>query len=97
MRWFLPAVLKVRLAQIRLERKLALLRAIEALRMQAAVRGDGLPEKLDEVTIVPVPDDPGTGRPFEYQREGHVATLTSRIPGEPLQTTGLRYRLTLRK
>ena len=49
------------------------------------------------VTIVPVPNDPTTGKPFEYRRDGTTATLTSRIAGEPLEVTGLRYRVTLRK
>jgi hypothetical protein len=96
-RLLLPAVLKVRLAQVRIERKLAALRVIEALRMHAAAHGGQLPDKLDEVTIAPVPNDPGIDRPFEYQRDGQTATLISRIPGEPLQTTGLRYRVTIRK
>lgn len=93
----LPAIPKVMLAQARLERKLAALRTIEALRMHAAAHGGQLPDKLDEVTIVPVPNDPSTGRPFEYQREGQTAIIISRIPGEPLATTGLRYRVTIRK
>ena len=95
-RMFLPAILKVQLADVRTERKLAALRAIEALRMHAARTGK-LPAKLDEVKIVPVPNDPGTGTPFEYELVGRTVTLTSRIPGEPLNTTGLRYRVTLRK
>jgi hypothetical protein len=94
---FLPAITKVRLAQVRLERKLELLRVIEALRMHAAANGGRLPDKLDEVKVVPVPLDPGTGQPFEYQRDGATATLTSRIADQPLNTTGLRYRLTIRK
>jgi hypothetical protein len=93
----LPAIFKVQLAQNRLERKLAALRAIEALRMHAAAHGGELPEKLDNVTIVPVPNDPGTDRPFEYQRDGQTATISSRIAGENLAATGLRYRVTIRK
>lgn len=96
-RMLLPAIPKVLLAQVRLERKLAALRAIEALRLHAAAHGGQLPDKLDEVTIVPVPNDPGTGRPFEYQRDGQTATLISRIPGENLETSGLRYHVTIRK
>lgn len=94
---FLPAIPKVLLAQARIERKLAALRAIEALRLHAAAHGGQLPDKLDKVTIVPVPNDPGTGRSFEYQRDGQSATLISRIPGEEQDKTGLRYRLTIRK
>lgn len=96
-RMFLPAILKVQLAQVRIELKLAASRVIEALRMHAAAHGGQLPDKLGEVTIVPVPNDPGTGRPFEYQRDGQTATIISRIPGEKLETTGLRYRVTIRK
>jgi hypothetical protein len=96
-RWFLPAILKVHLAQARLERKLAAQRVIEALRMHAAATDGQLPDKLDEVKVVPIPNDPGTGEPFEYKREGKTATLTSRIPGETLNVAGLRYHLTIRK
>jgi hypothetical protein len=95
-RYFLPAVSRVRLSEVRIERKLAALRVIEALRMHAAKAGQ-LPDKLDQITVVPVPDDPGTGRPFGYERDGDTATITSRLPGEPLEMTGLRYRVTLRK
>jgi hypothetical protein len=93
----LPAIPKVQLAQARLERRVAALRTIEALRLHTAAHGGQLPDKLDEVTIVPVPNDPGTGQPFEYQRDGQTMTLISRIPGTALQTTGLRYRVTIRK
>jgi hypothetical protein len=95
-RLFLPAITRVRLADVRIERKLTALRAIEALRMHAAQAGQ-LPDRLDQVTVVPVPNDPGTGQPFGYERDGPTATLTSRIPGESLMTTGLRYRVALRK
>lgn len=96
-RYLLPAIPKVQLAQARIERKLAALRAIEALRMHAAAHGGELPDKLDDVKIVPVPDDPGTGQPFGYHHEGATAILTSRLPDQPLATTGLRYRVTIRK
>jgi hypothetical protein len=94
--YMLPAVTKVRLAEVRFERRIAMQRVIEALRMHAAQAGR-LPDKLDEVTAVPVPNDPGTGKPFEYQRDGATATLASRLPGESLMVTGLRYRIALRK
>ena len=80
----------------RLDRKIAALRVIEALRLHAAAKG-GLPDKLDEVTVAPLPLDPATGKAFEYKREGNNATLTSRIPGEDVAVSGLRYRITLRK
>jgi hypothetical protein len=96
-RLLLPAIRKVVGAQTRMERMIAALRVIEALRLHAAAHDGQLPEKLSEVTIVPLPNDPGTGKPFEYRREGQGAVLISRLPGEPLDLTGLRYRLTIRK
>ena len=96
-RLLLPAIPKVQLAQTRIERKLAALRVIEALRIHAAAHDGELPEKLADVKIVPVPNDPGTGQPFEYHRDGATASLMSRLPDQPLSTTGLRYRVTIRK
>jgi hypothetical protein len=90
----LPRVDKVLAVQNRLERKIAALRVLEALRLHAAKNGE-LPDKLSDVTVVSVPADPGTGKPFEYQRDGKTATLTGRIPGTPLEQGGLRYRVTV--
>jgi hypothetical protein len=84
------------LAQTRLDRRIAALRVIEALRLHAATNGGNFPDKLADVTVVPVPDDPGTGKPFDFQADGKTATLSSTVPGEPLEHNGLRYRLTLR-
>jgi hypothetical protein len=96
-RWLLPALEKVLHAQNRLDRRIAALRVIEALRLHAAANGGKLPNKLNEVTVVPVPNDPGTGKPFEYSRDAKgTATLTSTVQGLPLETSGLRYRLTVR-
>jgi hypothetical protein len=82
--------------QTALERSVAALRVIEALRMHAAVHGGKLPDKLDDVTEVPIPNDPGTDRPFEYSRDGDTATLVSLVPGDPVHNNGLRYRVTIR-
>jgi hypothetical protein len=93
----LPAIKNVQAAQVRLHRKVDALRVIEALRLYAAAHEGALPDKLNEVTLVPIPDDPGTGKPFEYERNGDAATLISRIPGEKLEETGMRYRLVMKK
>ena len=65
--------------------------------MYAAAHGGALPDKLSQVTMAPIPDDPATGKPFEYQRDGDRATLISRIPGEELAKTGLRFRIVMKK
>jgi hypothetical protein len=95
-RTFLPALAKVTLRQARLERRIASLRAIEALRLYAAAKGE-LPDRLDQVKEAPIPPDPTTGKPFDYRRDGRTATLSSRVPGDALANSGLRYRITLRK
>jgi hypothetical protein len=87
---------KVMSRQTALERALAAQRVIEALRMHAAVHNGKLPDKLDDVTEVPIPNDPGTDRPFEYSRDGDTATLVSLVPGDPVHNNGLRYRVTIR-
>jgi hypothetical protein len=91
----MPRLDKVLAAQNRLQRRIAALRVVEALRLHAAAKGR-LPDRLSEVKVVPIPRDPGTGQAFHYERAGDKATLTGRIPGEPLATTGLRYQITLR-
>ena len=58
----------------RLNRQVARLQLIEALRMHAAAAG-ALPKALGEVTVVPVPLDPATGEPFLYTLDGDTATI----------------------
>ncbi len=47
---------------------------IEALRMHAAATGS-LPNSLDEIKSVPVPNNPVTGKPYVYRMEGETAVL----------------------
>jgi hypothetical protein len=96
-RLFLPAIQKVLINQVRLDRRIAMLRAVEALRLHAAAHGGQLPDSLDQVTEAPVPLDPGTGNAIEYHRDGATATLLSRLPSESTEQTGIRYRVTIRK
>jgi hypothetical protein len=91
----IAAIPKVMAAGNRIDRKLAALRVIEALRIHAAAHGGRLPDKLTDVTEVPVPNDPGTGKPFDYRKEGDGATLVGLIPGTPRETSALRFRLTV--
>ncbi|MCC7473843.1 MAG: hypothetical protein IT425_00485, partial [Pirellulales bacterium] len=58
----LPGLRSARTAQGRLEREIASLRVIEALRMHAANHNRQLPKSLDEITAVPVPLNPATGK-----------------------------------
>jgi hypothetical protein len=64
----LPALYRVALLQARLERNVAMLRTIEALRMFAAEHSGQMPENLDKITSVPIPTDPVTGKNFIYKQ-----------------------------
>jgi hypothetical protein len=94
----MPAFLRARIAQERVDRKVALLRTIEAIRLHAAANGGKLPAKLEDIKAVPLPIDPLTGKPFDYEAEGNKATLIGPpSPGERSnQTNTLKYELTLK-
>jgi hypothetical protein len=98
-RMFLPALKKVGVAQVRFERNIAALRTVEALRMYAAAHDGKLPEKLADVSEVPVPNDPATGQPLEYSRDGEAAIVVSQGANTDmgLPINGIRYRINVRK
>jgi hypothetical protein len=95
-RVFLPAIGKVMYRQNTIERTVAALQVVEAMRMYAGAHEGRLPDKLGDVTEVPLPDDPGTGRPFEYTRDGDTATVVSKVADDPVPN-GVRFRVTVRK
>jgi hypothetical protein len=75
-----PAIDKVVLARARIDRRFATLRCVEAVRLYAAAHGGKLPPTLGAIQEVPVPDDPVTGKPFEYKVTGDRATLFGPSP-----------------
>jgi hypothetical protein len=80
-----------RSATARLERMFAVLRVFEALRIHAASHGEKLPKALDDITDVPIPNDPVTGKPFEYRPDADKAYLQ----GRTLQEAPLNYEITM--
>jgi hypothetical protein len=96
---FLPATIKVYTASTRLDRRIAALRCVEALRLYAAAHDGKLPPALADVKEVPVPADPMTGKPFEYKLNGDTATISAEPPhsGWPIPQDTLVYELTIRK
>lgn len=70
----IPAIQRATEVQVGTRRRLALLRAVEAIRLHAADHGQ-LPAMLADVTAVPVPLDPATNAPFTYERDGDSFTL----------------------
>ncbi len=77
------------------DRKVAMLRVVEALRLHAGATGR-LPASLAEVKVVPIPTDPLFGNAFEYVLSGETAELTSAAQ-EDKNWLELTYRITLRK
>jgi hypothetical protein len=81
-----------------IERPLAMLRCVEALRLHLAEHGQW-PETLEDLRPLPLSPDPITGKSFLYRREGDRAILEAEAPpGEtPSEYNAVRYELTLRK
>lgn len=93
----LPAVAAASTAELRIERDLRALRVIEALRMYAAEHGR-FPASLDDITAVPIPDDPWNNAAFPYRLEEGKAILEAPAPeGMSKRAFGRIYELTLRK
>jgi hypothetical protein len=89
----LPALYAAKTAEARIERDLAALQILEALRLYAADHDGKLPDRLADITEVPLPFDPFTGQPFIYHREGSMAFLES---FGPQPTSNLRYQIEMR-
>jgi hypothetical protein len=85
-------------AHARLNRRVALMRTVEAVRMHAAANGGKLPEKLTDVKAVPVPLDPYTDQPFVYDVTGDTFGITGAPPAgeQPSFNNQMRYEVTLR-
>ncbi len=73
------------------DRQFALLRVFEALRTYAADHDGKLPQQLTDVTEVPIPDDPVTGKAFLYSRDGAKAFLK----GPTLRYVPVNYEITM--
>jgi hypothetical protein len=81
-----------------LERRFALLRTIEALRLHAGEHDGQWPDTLDDLRPLPLSADPFTGKAFAYRREGNTAILEAGAPPGHLPNHGnaIRCELTLR-
>jgi hypothetical protein len=89
----MPSAIRARYQVARIERYIALLRTIEALRDYAARHDGQPPERLEQVTDLPVPVDPITGWPFDYRADGQTAVLNAPAPAGMSLRSGWRYEL----
>ena len=76
----LPALTRVKFVEVRTERNVALLRAVEAIRLHVATNNSCLPMQSNEVTSVPWPIDPVTGKPFSYRLKDDIAIIDAPAP-----------------
>jgi len=91
----LPAYQSILRAKNAHGRRFAALRVIEAIRLHAGEKNQW-PASLEEITAVPVPNDPTTGKPFQFKREGEVIWLESTPQAGESQRSDLwKWRLEL--
>jgi hypothetical protein len=97
-RLLLPAVQKVFGARTRVDRRIAALRCVEAVRLYAAAHDGKPPASLEDIKDTPVPDDPATGKPFGYRVVGERAFFSSTpLPGQPaINATTPTYELIIK-
>ena len=71
-----PAVNAYHRSLCRAEATGDMLRIVEAVRLYAAENGGKYPDKLDDITSVPIPPmDPFTGKPYNYRIENGTAIV----------------------
>ena len=89
----LPAITAARAAEQRLVWEIDGLRTLEAIRMHAAQTGE-LPASLAAIEMVPVPENPATGEPFDYQLQGDMAVLDQPF-SDGFRGIAIRYQIRL--
>jgi len=95
---FAPAGMKVLLAQVRIQQRIALIQTVEAVRMHAAANGGKVPTALTDLKL-PVPADPVTGRDFVYEVKDGVAIIRATPPASRKDDPHFNrvYEVTIRK
>lgn len=88
---------KVHLQMNRLDRHVAALKCIEAMRLYTAVHDGKFPKKLSDVKLVPVPDDPVTHKAFVYSRTGAKAVLEIPVIKGTTDRNIMRYELSFKE
>jgi hypothetical protein len=83
----------------KIEREIDALRVVEALRNYAAAHHSQLPDSLEKITEVPVPNDPFTGKPFHYELKEGVATISAegiKLSDPEREVGTIRYHVRIR-
>jgi len=77
----------------RLDRQIAALTDVEAIRSYAAANSGTLPDHLQDITDTPALDNPRTGKPFNYQVSNGMAILSDL----QLDNDSLEFTIRIRK
>lgn len=89
----LPAIDSAKRAEGRLDRRIAAIQVIEALRIHAAAHGQW-PTTLEKLDV-PAPFDPMTGKAFTYSVKDGVATLKAEAAKGDNQKQGIHFLIKL--
>jgi thiol-disulfide isomerase/thioredoxin len=90
-----PSVSRFHEQEAELDRRVAALRAVEALRLCAAANEGRPPAPTNAAAnTVPIPRDSVTGEPFQYTSDGETGTLV--IQGPPPSRLKVIYRISAR-
>lgn len=92
-----PAHERVRMIMNRLDRNVAALQCVEALRLYAAAHDGKFPKELSSITEVSAPNDPVTKKPFVYRCTGSDAVLEAPAPKGATEREAIRYELNLKE
>jgi len=90
-------IAKVPLLMKRLDRHVAALQFVEALRLYAAAHDGKFPKELSTITEVPIPSDPVMQKPFVYRCTGSDAVLEAPAPEGATERLAIRYELSLKE
>jgi hypothetical protein len=87
----------IRLLTGRVDRHLASLQCLEALRLYAAKHNNTFPQTLSQITDVTIPADPLMGAPFVYRRDADKAFLEAPVPTGGDARDALQYELSFKQ
>ncbi len=81
----------------RLDRHVAALQCVEAIRLYAGAHDGKFPNELSSITEISVPNDPVMQKPFVYRRTGSDAVLEAPAPKGATEKDAMRYELNLKE
>jgi hypothetical protein len=93
--FYLPDLGNANYAMAAIDRKVAVLECVEAIRAYAAAHDGTVPASLNDLSDTPVPMDPLVGKPFGYSVEGNTVTLRAARPARAYMDWEKIYVITI--